>query len=429
MFRGPHRAIAFILSAWLMLPAAVRADDTRELKPIATARDNERTASIGLFLLTREGVVIRSAEELVALTDKAESAKDPAVQKEMEAYLAKLLKVEAIDWKKQIVIGAICERFESLTSDGKRLTITFVPFSEPGGRAVPPTPKILLLIERVEGDVKLVKRKALDPRELKPIATARDNAASASFGLFLLTTEGVVIRSAEELVGLTDKAKSAREPAVQKEMEAELAKLLKVESIDWKKQIVIGVIGERFESLTRDGKGLTATFVPFREPGGRAAPPAPKILVLIERVEGEVKFVKKKAPDPKELKPIATARDNERSASIGSFELKTAGVVIRSAEELVALTDKAKSAKDPAVQKEMEAELARLLKVERIDWQKQIVIGVIGEGFESLTRDGKGLTATFVPVKETTLRRVPRTPKTLVLIERIEGDVKFVKKK
>src|SRR5262249_19536552 len=128
-------------------------------------------------------------------------------------------------------------------------------------------------------------------------------------------------------------------------------------------------------------------------------------------------------------KPIATAKDNSRSASVGSFLLKREGVVIRSAEELVALTDKAKSAKDAAVQKEMEAELAKLLKVDAIDWNKQIVLGVIGEGFDSLNTDGKILTATFVPFKEPPARSIPATPKILVLIDRFEGKVQFEKKK
>lgn len=103
-----------------------------------------------------------------------------------------------------------------------------------------------------------------------------------------------MIRSAEELVALTDKAKSAKDPAVQKEMVAELAKLLKVDAIDWNKQIVLGVIGEGFDSLNTNGKVLTVTFIPFKERVGRSVPPAPKVLLLIERFEGEVQFVKKK---------------------------------------------------------------------------------------------------------------------------------------
>jgi hypothetical protein len=132
--------------------------------------------------------------------------------------------------------------------------------------------------------------------------------------------------------------------------------------------------------------------------------------------------------EARELKPIATARDDSRSARIGSFTLQRAGVVIRGPDDLVALTRK-EDAKDPAVRKDLEAELARLLKVEAVDWTKHTVLGVIGDGFESLKVDGKVLTATYVPFKEPLARSIPRTPKTLVLIDRFEGEVKFVPKK
>jgi hypothetical protein len=159
MPRGSQRAVALLVAVWLILPAAVRAEDAKQLKPLATVRDDSRSASIGSFQLKTQGVVIRSAEELVALTDKAKSAKDSEVQKAMEAELAKLLKVDAIDWSKQTVLGVIGEGFDSLSAEDKVLTATFVPFKEPGGRAVPRTPKVLVVIERFEGEVKFVKKK------------------------------------------------------------------------------------------------------------------------------------------------------------------------------------------------------------------------------------------------------------------------------
>jgi hypothetical protein len=81
---------------------------------------------------------------------------------------------------------------------------------------------------------------------------------------------------------------------VQKEMEAELAKLLKVNAIDWSKQMVLGAIATRLVSLKTDGKVVTATFIPYQEPLARRIPPTPKFLVLIERFEGEVRFNPKK---------------------------------------------------------------------------------------------------------------------------------------
>lgn len=159
MSRGLLLSAALLGAAWLVLPAAL-ADDARELKPTATAKDRSRSASIGSFELKTDGVVVRSAEDLVGLTGKAKSAKDPAVQKEMQAELVKLLKVDAIDWSKQMVLGVIGEGFDSLTTaDGKVLTVTFVPFKEPGGRAVPAAPKVLVLVERFDGEVKFVKKK------------------------------------------------------------------------------------------------------------------------------------------------------------------------------------------------------------------------------------------------------------------------------
>lgn len=158
MVHASRLSVAFLL-AWLILPVAALADDAKDVKPIAAAKDTSRSARIGSFYLGTDGVAIRSAEELVTHSTKAESAKDAAVQKEMEAELAKLLKVDAIDWKKQMVLGVISDDFSSLKLDGKVLTATFMAFKEPGGRAAPLAPKVLVLIERHEGEVKFVKKK------------------------------------------------------------------------------------------------------------------------------------------------------------------------------------------------------------------------------------------------------------------------------
>ena len=159
MFRSTTQSVAGLVMTWTILTAPARAEDARELKPIASAKDNERSSTIGSFYLRKDGVVIRSAEELVALTGKEKARKDPAVQKAMEAELARLLKVEAIDWNKQIVLGIIGEGFESLKTDGKVLTATFIPFNEPLTRAIPPTPKVLVLIGRFEGEVRFTPKK------------------------------------------------------------------------------------------------------------------------------------------------------------------------------------------------------------------------------------------------------------------------------
>jgi hypothetical protein len=163
MFHRLQLSIAGLVVAWLMLPPPAGAEDTKELKPIATIKANSSGASIGSFELDTTGVVVHSAEELVARTSKAKSSKDPAVQNEMETELAKILKVKAIDWNKQMVLGMITEGFDSLKTDGKILTATFVPYKEDpraaATRAGPAPPKVLVLIERFEGDVKFVKKK------------------------------------------------------------------------------------------------------------------------------------------------------------------------------------------------------------------------------------------------------------------------------
>jgi hypothetical protein len=144
------------LIAWLVAGGVAAAD---EVKPIATATDSERTARIGPVRVEKDGVVIRSAEELVARTARAKDANDPAVQKEFAAAVAKLLKVEAIDWDKQMLIGIIATEVVSVTADGKNLTVTYRPYQEPLTRAVPRTPKHLLLLGRTDGDVKFVAKK------------------------------------------------------------------------------------------------------------------------------------------------------------------------------------------------------------------------------------------------------------------------------
>jgi len=108
---------------------------------------------------------------------------------------------------------------------------------------------------------------------------------------------GVVIRSAEELVAHSSRPDSAKDPTVQKAMQAELVKLLEVESIDWNKQMVLAVRGEpgtkadrvHFDSLKVEGKVLTVAWKVKQRPP-HAGPGTPIALILVERFDGEVKF-------------------------------------------------------------------------------------------------------------------------------------------
>src|SRR5262245_39037598 len=82
--------------------ASLQAAEPKELKTIAVFAGPYGPVQLKA---NDTGVVIRSAEELVARSSKPESAKDAAVQKTMEEELAKLLRVDAIDWKKQMVLA------------------------------------------------------------------------------------------------------------------------------------------------------------------------------------------------------------------------------------------------------------------------------------------------------------------------------------
>src|SRR5689334_13591706 len=96
-------AACLLATGAALVPLALRADEPKEPKVVASASSAE--PSLVRLKKDDSGVVIRSAEELVAHSGKPDSAKDPAVQKAAEAELAKFLKVESIDWGKQMVLA------------------------------------------------------------------------------------------------------------------------------------------------------------------------------------------------------------------------------------------------------------------------------------------------------------------------------------
>lgn len=153
---------ACVVAGFAVFAPSLRADDAKELTILASAQDSPRAAAIGPVQLNDYGgVVIRSAEELVAVSGKAKSAKDPAVQKEVQAELTKLLEVDAIDWKKQMVLavrgepGTKADRvhFDSLRVEGKVLTVAWKVKQRPP-HAGPGTPIALILVERFDGEVR-----------------------------------------------------------------------------------------------------------------------------------------------------------------------------------------------------------------------------------------------------------------------------------
>lgn len=148
--------IVVLSAAWALNSASLHAEEAKDLKVIAKANDLTGFENKGPVSVISDELVIRNAEQLAAASKKAASAKEPAVQKEMEAALAKVLKVDAIDWTKQMVIVCLANGIDSVKSDGKTATVTYVPLRP---LRAPGYPMAIVLVERVEGDVKFVKKK------------------------------------------------------------------------------------------------------------------------------------------------------------------------------------------------------------------------------------------------------------------------------
>jgi hypothetical protein len=306
MSRSLLLSIASLLAAWAVFAAPLHAEDVKDLKPGAKiVMDN------GPIKYQPNHLVIRSAEELVANSDKPLKAKDREVQNSMSAALARLFKVDAIDWDKQMVIGIMTGggrgdagtlAFGSFLIRGKTLTVSYTGPSFPEHTCAQNSG--LALVSRFDGAVEFVCEnapKALragEARDVVIIASAQDSQRAANIGPVQLNEYGgVVIRSAEDLVAHSSKPDSAKDPAIQKEMAAEVAKLLQVDAIDWSKQMVLAVRGEQgtkadrvhFESLKIEGKTLTVAWKVKQRPP-HAGPGTPIALILVEHFDGEVKF-------------------------------------------------------------------------------------------------------------------------------------------
>lgn len=148
-----------VLSVGLIARAGV----VREINIIAEAQESQPEAGIGPVRMVEEGsFAIRSAEDLVAMSAQPAAAKDPAMQKEMEAEVMRLLGVSSIDWRKQMVLavrgnpGTKLDRiqFESLKAEDKLLTVSFKVNQRPP-HAGPGTPVALILVDRFD-EVKFV---------------------------------------------------------------------------------------------------------------------------------------------------------------------------------------------------------------------------------------------------------------------------------
>jgi hypothetical protein len=130
MARCPVLSIVCLTAARAILPAPLGAEDVRDFKPGAKIVMDHGP----LAYKPQLNLVIRSAAELVANSSKPLKSKDRDVQQEMSSALAKLFKIDAIDWDKQIVVGVMTGggrgdagnlSFVSFLFDGKSLTIHY----------------------------------------------------------------------------------------------------------------------------------------------------------------------------------------------------------------------------------------------------------------------------------------------------------------
>src|SRR5262245_14285699 len=176
------------LAACAAVPVALGAEEPKVPKIITSASDTD--PYLVRLKKTDSGVVIRSAEELVSLSGKPDSAKDPAVQKAMEAELAKFLKVDGIDWGKQLVLAvqghpshgeAGTIKFDAPAIEGKVLVVHWKQENRSAGRAPyrgPPTG--FALVERFEGDVNFVPRVILNSLDMQMVLIPNGKFAMGS---------------------------------------------------------------------------------------------------------------------------------------------------------------------------------------------------------------------------------------------------------
>jgi len=160
MSRSPLLSVACLGAAWAALvPLSLPAEEAKELKILASAGE----ANPGLVRLKKDdsGVVIRSAQELVAHSEKPDSAKDHAVGKAAEAELAKRLKVESIDWSKHMVLavqghptrgefGLI--KLDPPKIEGKTLLVTWKQENRVYRAPYQGPPTGFILVERFDGE-------------------------------------------------------------------------------------------------------------------------------------------------------------------------------------------------------------------------------------------------------------------------------------
>jgi hypothetical protein len=119
-----------LVAAWAITPAPLRAEDVKDLKSQANIVMDHGP----LAYKPQAELVIRSAEQLVVNSTTPRKSRDRVVQQEMTAALARLFKVDAIDWDKQMVVAIMTGggrgdagnlAFVSFLRRGKSLTVHY----------------------------------------------------------------------------------------------------------------------------------------------------------------------------------------------------------------------------------------------------------------------------------------------------------------
>ncbi len=270
---------------------------------------------IGPLFRSGPQLVFRSAEELAANADPTK-AKDSEFQKQIEAQYAKLLRVEAIDWRKQMVVAAggtvynYNRRafFQSFEIQGKQMVVQWrITEESEARRSECHDTRCVALIERFDGPVLFNPNAADKAKDLKvlvkmgfaggvSLGPLRDDGQQPEFRNGREPKE-LVIRNVEELAANCNPMK-AKDPAFQKEVEVQLAKFLKVGAIDWNKKMVVAVW---LHIPPQRAPRPPVDFVSFQVKGGRLTIrwilngpgrmyPSPSGIAMIERFAGPILF-------------------------------------------------------------------------------------------------------------------------------------------
>ena len=184
MSRALQLAVVCLSVALAGHAASPGAEEVEDLKPEAKIVMDHGPLAYKLQLQ----LVIRSAEELVASSSKPLKSKDREVQREMSLALAKLFKVDAIDWDKQMVIGIMTGggrgdagnlAFKSFQIEGKSLTVHYKGPGYPDHTCA--SNSGLALVDRFDGVVQFVDANAPNVgKDSRPHIRRQEDAKEAT---------------------------------------------------------------------------------------------------------------------------------------------------------------------------------------------------------------------------------------------------------